>query len=618
MNTKINFEPNTEEQKELINLLQGKNFDKVQNLLNKYGSKVSASSILSYYQGFIYSKKNNLDKSIEFYQNSLKINPNYIEAANNIGLIYLQRKEYDLAQEFFSKTIKIDENFFHGYFNLGIVFLEKNNFVKSELNFLKCINFNKNFYEAYNGLGNLYLKFRKFNDAKKAYESVLKITPDSAEAVCNLGIVFLELKQYKESLDLFSNALDLDKNCLRAHSNMSAALYGLQKIDQSIISAKKALKINPDNLPALQNLANSLEAKGKKEESEKIYQKILLLNINNGAMFKSYAQFLPLMSSESIVKEVEKNYQDNKTDGVDRVYQAFGLFYIYDREKNYKTAYQYLKEGNKLYDKMFPHDFSNDLRIFNAAISNFKKVLFQTLGDGGSSDPSPIFIVGMPRSGSTLVEQILDSHSLVSGMGEIPILNRVLSENNLKYSELIHLSKTKRLDLGNQYINTRNQLFSENGSYIVDKVPQNFLFIGIIKLILPNAKIINTVRNPKDNCFSIYSQAFTDGQPYSYNLKNIFNYYKEYKKLMSHFKTVIPDFVYDLEYEELVKNKETSIRKLLEFCNLDFESNCINFHKNKRNVTTPSSSQVRKKIFSTSIEKYKNYPEYEEKASQNF
>ncbi len=613
MEEKIAFELNKSQQKDIINLLGNENISEVKKIITSYGNKLNESSSLLYFSGIIASKEGNFEISISQYLKAIEINPTFLEAINNLGLVYLNLKEYELAKKYFIKSIEVNKDFFHGHYNLGVVNYELMQFNDAELNFKQSVKINKKFDKAYNGLGNLYIKTNKLNLAIKAFESALKINPSSKDILCNLASALIESKQYNKSLEIL-NKIVLNNNnnniMARVYSNLSSAYYGLGKTEDSANYAKKALQINPNSIAALQNLANYSEAIGDKENTEELYKKILNLNINKGYIFNSYVKDFSLNRSNKIVLEVEKNYENNISIGMDRVYQAFGLFHAYENEQNYEKAYKYLVEANNLHSQIIPYDFNKDLQIFKAARENFSSDLFDLLGDGGSLDPTPIFVLGMPRSGSTLVEQILDSHSKIYGMGEVPILNKIIAKHEIRYSKLKSLSLDQRESIGNDYIREIRSFTKSDEEFIVDKIPQNFLFIGIIKLILPKAKIINTHRNPLDNCFSIYSQAFSDGQSYSFDLVNTFNYYQQYKNLLNHWIGIFPEFIFNIKYEKLIENSEFEIKNLLKFCSLSYESDCLKFYTNKRTVTTPSSSQVRKKLYNSSIKKYLNYKNY--------
>ena len=613
MEEKIAFELNKSQQRDIINLLENENISEVKKTIKSYGNKLNESSSLLYFSGIIASKEGNFKISTSQYLKAIEINPTFLEAINNLGLVYLNLKEYGLAKKYFIKSIEVNKDFFHGHYNLGVVNYELMQFNDAELNFKQSVKINKKFDKAYNGLGNLYIKTNKLNLAIKAFESALKINPSSKDILCNLASALIESKQYNKSLEILNKVLLNNNNnyiMARAYTNLSSAYYGLGKIEDSVNYAKKALQINPNSIAALQNLANHSEAIGDKKNTEKLYKKILNLNINQGYIFNSYVKDFSLNSSNEIVLEVEKNYENNISIGMDRVYQAFGLFHTYENEQNYEKAYKYLVEANNLHSQIMPYDFNKDLQIFKAARENFSSDLFDLLGDGGSLDPTPIFVLGMPRSGSTLVEQILDSHSKIYGMGEVPILNKIIAKHEIRYSNLKNLSLDQRKSIGNDYIKEIRSFTKSDEEFIVDKIPQNFLFIGIIKLILPKAKIINTHRNPLDNCFSIYSQAFSDGQSYSFDLVNTFNYYQQYKNLLNHWIGIFPEFIFNIKYEKLIENSEFEIKNLLKFCSLSYESDCLKFYTNKRTVTTPSSSQVRKKLYNSSINKYLNYKDY--------
>jgi len=349
---KIAFELNKSQQKDIINLLGNENISEVKKIITSYGNKLNESSSLLYFSGIIASKEGNFEISISQYLKAIEINPTFLEAINNLGLVYLNLKEYELAKKYFIKSIEVNKDFFHGHYNLGVVNYELMQFNDAELNFKQSVKINKKFDKAYNGLGNLYIKTNKLNLAIKAFESALKINPSSKDILCNLASALIESKQYNKSLEIL-NKIVLNNNnnniMARVYSNLSSAYYGLGKTEDSANYAKKALQINPNSIAALQNLANYSEAIGDKENTEELYKKILNLNINKGYIFNSYVKDFSLNRSNKIVLEVEKNYENNISIGMDRVYQAFGLFHAYENEQNYEKAYKYLVEANNLH-----------------------------------------------------------------------------------------------------------------------------------------------------------------------------------------------------------------------------------------------------------------------------
>ena len=285
----------------------------------------------------------------------------------------------------------------------------------------------------------------------------------------------------------------------------------------------------------------------------------------------------------------------------------------YEDLKDYKRSINFYNEGNDLnrgrssYDPKAVEAISKRIKKF------FNKKFIKDKSDSGDLSPDPIFIVGLPRSGSTLIEQILSSHSKVEGTMELPnMLNMARrlgsgTKDQTSYPEILSKLSTSEIEsLGKQYISETKMIRSEF-PFFIDKMPNNFSHIGLINLILPNAKIIDARRDPLDTCFSCYKQLFARGQMFTYDFNELARYYVNYIKLMDHWDEVLPGKVYRVFYENIVENQEDETKNLLEFCNLPFEENCLRFYETKRAVKTASSEQVRQPIYRKSIHHWKNY-----------
>ena len=273
-------------------------------------------------------------------------------------------------------------------------------------------------------------------------------------------------------------------------------------------------------------------------------------------------------------------------------------------------------KGNTIKSKQVPWDSIKFTNECDELIDFFTQEELQALDGVGNKNTDPIFVVGLPRSGSTLVEQILSSHSLVEGTTELQniialsrkIANKKNSNSKSEYpSSLKNIDKVEFKEMGGAYLkNTLDQRVTDK-PYFIDKMPNNFIHIGLIHLILPNAKIIDTRRNPMDCSFSCYKQLFGSGQGFTYSQNRIGNYYLDYLKIMRHWDKVLPGKIHRVIYENMVEDTENEIRNLLKFCELDFEEDCLNFYKTKRTVRTPSSEQVRQPIYNKGIGQWRNF-----------
>ena len=297
----------------------------------------------------------------------------------------------------------------------------------------------------------------------------------------------------------------------------------------------------------------------------------------------------------------------------EKVHFLFSLGKAYEDIGNFDKSFEYYKKGNDLnrgrttYDPKAIEALSGRLKNF------FTKETFEKRKNSGFETNAPIFIVGLPRSGSTLIEQILASHSKIEGTMELPNIMNIArklgnsTKDRTAYPEIIDTLKDIDLsNLGKSFIE-ETRFLRTNKPFFIDKMPNNFSHIGLIKLILPNAKVIDARRNPMDTCFSCFKQLFARGQAFTYDLSEIARYYLNYVQLMDHWEEVLPGFIFRVQHEELLENQEAVTRDLIEFCELDFELSTLEFYKTKRAVKTASSEQVRQPLNKKGLNQWKNY-----------
>jgi hypothetical protein len=299
----------------------------------------------------------------------------------------------------------------------------------------------------------------------------------------------------------------------------------------------------------------------------------------------------------------------------EKIFMHFALGRAHEDTKSFGKSFSHYERGNSM--KLSQTKFS--INDFISDCNNQKEVctkdLMQTKSDWGNSSNEPIFILGLPRVGSTLVEQILSSHSMVEGTHELPNIlstahklnQRKIQDINSKYPDiLLSLSSPQLQMIGDQYL-ADAEIFRSGKDFFIDKMPNNFRHIGLIKLILPNAKIIDIRRNSMSACFSCYKQLFAEGQEFTYSLENLASYYNTYVDLMDHWNKVLPGQILSLNYEDLINEFEPSVDRILDYCNLPFEQSCLEFYKSKRSVKTPSAEQVRQPIYKSGLDYWKNY-----------
>ena len=394
-----------------------------------------------------------------------------------------------------------------------------------------------------------------------------------------------------------------------AYSNLISLIIShniLNDLDEAIDIYDKAVLHNlvSDELYMLR--ADIFVIQGLFDDARDLYNKALNINPLSNAFVK-LLDIDEFEIDKNIVTKIEEHLNKNVL-SENNYPQAFGMGKYYELQQKYDDSFNWYKKANDLYLSNEEHKLQMNRYDFVKQHEIIKKIVNKAFIDRpnqfSNKSKKPIFIVGMPRSGTTLVEQILSSHSKVFGAGEINIINEKI---NTYYKE--NNFEKENEDLGVIYLDELERIYKNEDikSYerFCDKLPFNYMNIGIIKKIFPNSKIIHLKRNPIDVCFSIYSLYFVS-HPWSYDMDLISKFYQEYQSLMKYWSNSFND-IYELEYEDLVKDNNKEIKKLLEYCELDYEDKCINFVENKRAVNTASNIQVRKKIYATSINRWKDY-----------
>ena len=378
--------------------------------------------------------------------------------------------------------------------------------------------------------------------------------------------------------------------------------------DLAIKSYKAALRLKPNYTDAYLNLGSLQLEYGHFDAAIGSYQQALRVDPTHAIAHSFLAYIQKYDGSEPHIRQMKALYQDTETSDDDRIHLGFALGKVLEDASDFEMSFQFLQQGNHLRKKQLRYDLSHDRRLFSQIKTMFEnRSADQIKRPTGSSQKQPIFIVGMPRSGTSLIEQIISSHSMVYGAGELETLARLIGQFNpfQGYFSADGLSK-----LGQAYLRSLRG-FETHKPLISDKMPLNFRWIGFILSVLPEAKIIHVQRDAKATCWSIFKQYFWDeGNGYAYDMKDLCEYYKMYRDLMGFWHSKYPGKIYDLNYERFTEDQETETRKLISYLNLNWEDKCLDFHKNKRSVKTASNVQVREKMYTGSSQKWRHYEPY--------
>ena len=480
--------------------------------------------------------------------------------------------------------------------------------------FQKAVELNSGYAEAYYNLGVSYGDLGEIESAKKAYKNALRINNNYPTAQNNLGQILFTQGEFKESISHFEWALEFKPDFAEAYYNLGNAYLSIEDLHNAIKLLKKAISVKPDFADAYNNLGIAYLRTGEQELAREFFENAIALvpayasaHHNLTSVKKYYEKDSQVIQMESLLSKKEMSIQD-------QIYFSFSLAKVYEDLGSHKELFKHLNNANRMRKKQLNYSISDSERhnemiklFFNNQSNNKIEILYKD-----SLSVRPIFIVGMPRSGTSLVEQIVASHNEVYGAGELKNFNNIIVpiiRDHLSNEDFSLTEDEYRL-IRKQYENELSK-FNVNEKIITDKWPLNFRSIGFILSAFPEAKIIHLKRNPTATCWSIYKHYFSnEGNGWAYNLNDLAEFYNLYIELMNYWHDLYPGKIYDISYEELTSNQEKETRKLIQYCDLNWDQNCLNFHKNKRDVKTASSLQVRKKMYQGSSDAWRKYADY--------
>ncbi len=533
----------------------------------------------------------------------------------------------------------------------GIRLHTNKNYVKAEALYNKVLSSEPKNYEAIRHLGILYQDLEQYEKAYNYFLQALKVNPKGFQALSNLATIHMENKNYELAHKCLSQSFKINSNYVPTINNLAGYYHKINDPKNAIHYSQLSIKIQPGNPIALDQYAKALIINNRPEEAIEVLEK-LNKNFPNNDNFKhnlstAYREIGEFRKANKIssegfksdykniayllgftkdkknkLKEEHINYYDQllaekELKSEDKTLICHSFFEYYKNQSDYKKAGSYLIKGNNAQYALKDFNLESEKKFFNKLQTIFSKNIDFEF-EGKINKQIPIFVCGMPRSGTTLCEQILSSHSKITGAGELDYLAEVLdfrliqpTKNQINNLESFIKKQNSLKTAREQYLDKLSKRDKGDSIYICDKMPHNFIFIGLIKLILPEAKIIYCKRDPIDNCFSLYSHKFVEvSHQYSYNQKMLVQYYKLHQDLMKFWLKKHADDIFILDNEELVHNQETVSKKLIEHCELDWEEQCLEFHKNKRQVRTASIEQVRNPINNKSIGAWKKYEDY--------
>jgi len=596
--------------------------------------------------GAILLKQDKVDEAETYLQRTIELAPTFAKPHEDLGMLFLSQSQPDRASEFFEKSVQLDPTQASAFLGLANALLRIGKKEEAELAHRKYLELSpaaKTLAEA-----SRLREEGQSERAKETCEEILKQDPGNVEALrmlariaadderhviaegllrkivtsspdrsapyFDLGRFLVDRGRIPEAVDLFVKAVDLEPSNFENHLMLANALSILGRTASALESYEQCLALKPEETSALLGRGHSLRIRGHRDEAVGSYEQCVALRPDFGTAYWSLASLRGFRFTDKEVAGMQRRIDSGDLDPESEINFRFAIARAFEDREEFDKAWQQYDRGNEMKRAEVNYDPVDNEVKHDTLMSVFTGDFLHRDAKSDPASPTPIFILGVPRSGSTLIEQILASHSLVDGAGELPyiiMISDALGKNRsdgLIYPEVLRkIDEEQLVSIGKSYIHHTGPHRHEDMPYFTDKMPANFSHAGFIRLILPNAKIIDARRDPVDTCVGNYRQLFAMGKNQSYDLQELGEYYLQYRKIMDHWDNALPGRILKVQYEDVVSDLEGQVRRILEHCELPWEDACLNYFESDRAVNTASSEQVRQPIYKDAIGYWRNY-----------
>jgi tetratricopeptide (TPR) repeat protein len=532
-------------------------------------------------EGIALQRVGRLKDAEEVYRERLATAPNDAEALHYLGLVHYQLGNLEAAEPLIARSLRIAP---------------------------ACVN-------ALNDLGVIKLKKAQREEAIQLFARALSLNKDHTDALNNMAEGLKQLHRFDQALVMLRRLAWLKPNSSEVMRSLAEAFYGSHHTTAALDSYHEAIRLDPENQRARLALADLCEDMGKYKQARMQYDAVLRRDPENPTALSKVLQLPGSVIAARWVRSTERLAAETSDQTV-RTRLNVALARYHDREGQYDRAFDFLAVAHAHDVLTRPFDAAGYTRAIDLILEALPGEFFRRAVTSGVLSERPIFVVGMPRSGTTLVEQILCSHSRVAAGGELVALpnasSRILdlSSHRRPYPwGLQDLDAEQLATLARGYLDRLDKLYSDDRK-VTDKLPFNFMHVGVIALALPKAKIVHCRRDPRDTCLSCYFTSFADENQFANDLVTLGRYYADYHRLMEHWHSVLPGRIFDLQYEDLITDPETTIRNLVGYCGLEWEDSCLAFHETQRDIRTPSRWQVRRPIYRGSVGRWRSYAKH--------
>lgn len=529
-----------------------------------------------------------------------------------LGLTFLQNEDIHSASIKFKEMLSLKPNHAIALYGLGIVAYRQHDYENASELLGAALNSNitkKYIQSALFHYGCSLQAMKRNKDAIASYNMFLKLNPVNVACLNNLGLAYGSIELHNEAIKCYKKIIALAPNDSEAHTNLGNVFNTLKRVADAIACFKKAIAIQPNYISAYINLGLSYIALGKFDKAMTCCKRIMAIDPDCGSAYRMYVSCKLITTDDAeLVARMEELSAREDLSQENRVEVLFALGKCKDDLKSYDEAFSIFSNANQL--ERHKHRFSQQECEdgIAALISVYsEEFLSDKRFSGVASDTTPIFIIGMPRTGTTLVEQILSSHPSVSSVGESVFWKQQICK--MPYDDIAAIKPADINSIANRYL-THLRSYSNKSKHIIDKMPGNFLNLGLIHLCFPSARIIHCQRNPLDSCLSMYFHKFVGSNSYTYDFNDMVFFYEQYQKLMTHWKNVIPNKILEVQYEKVVANLGTETEIMLDFLDLEWDDKCLNYFQNDQAIFTASSWQVKQPIYTSSVGRWENYQKH--------
>ena len=558
-----------------------------------------------YNLGVILQKLLRSDEAESSFKQSIALQPDYAEAHGNLAATLHECGRLDEAEASYRRAIALQPDYAIAHFNLASTLHDLGRLDEAEASYGQAIDLIPNFIDAHVNLGITLQSLGKLDAAEASHNKAIALQPDYAVAHFNLASTLHDLGRLDEAEASYCQAIALQPDYAKAHLNLANTRSELGKLDEAEVSYNKTITLQPDYVTAHSNLGLMLQELGRLDEAEACFNKAIALQPDHAKAHHYLTRMKKFVTKDEQYSKLHELYLDEEISEEQLCHINFALAKASEDLEDFEQAFTHYSEGNALRKKLLNYDISQDIKLFKKLQSSYTEIENNAPDNADlAHQPTPIFIVGMPRSGTTLVEQIISSHSNINGGGEL--LLAAQSGGPIATGE-VEISKDALHEFRKKYL-SKLQNVSNGNPMVTDKMPQNFRYIGLLATAFPEAKIVHVKRNTAAVCWGNYKQYFkSKNLGYCYDLDDIVRYHELYEDLMAFWDMSIGKRIYTLDYDLLTVNQKDETHKLIAYLDLNWDEKCLFPQNNRRRITTASNVQVREKVYQGSSQQWKHY-----------